>query len=135
MGVGRSPVLRWHFPSSAAAVGRMRQELDTALSRLDASGDSHDAVLLVANELAANAVEHGDGEVDVRATFSDGSVRIAVSDASPDPPRIRPPSLSALRGRGLRVIDGLATRWSWSADSTGKTVWAEVPTDGGLGGR
>jgi anti-sigma regulatory factor (Ser/Thr protein kinase) len=131
----RSAALHWRFPAAAAAVGLVRRELGDALQRRHVPDDAHEAVLLVANELAANAVEHGEGPVDVRATFSDGSVRIAVGDASADPPRLRAPSTSSLRGRGLQVVDALATSWHWSTDGTGKTVWADVPTDRALEGR
>jgi anti-sigma regulatory factor (Ser/Thr protein kinase) len=128
-GIGAYPqVLNWHLESSAAAVGRMRQELGDALDRCDVPDDAHEVVLLVANELAVNAVEHVGGEVDVLAAFRPGSVWIAVSDDSPRGPRLRPYDPRARRGRGLQMVDGLASRWSWSADGLGKTVWAEVPT-------
>jgi anti-sigma regulatory factor (Ser/Thr protein kinase) len=130
----RSAALHWRFASSADAVGLVRRQLGAALRQRDVPEDAYEAVLLVASELATNAVEHGEGTVDVRATFSDGSVRIAVSDASADPPRLRLPSPSSLRGRGLQVVDALATSWNWSTDGTGKTVWAEVPTDRALDG-
>ncbi|MHA6624022.1 ATP-binding protein [Pseudonocardia sichuanensis] len=130
----RSAALHWHLPPAPAAVGLVRRRLDAALRERDVPDEAHEAVLLVANELAANAVEHGEGSVDVDATFSDDSVRIAVRDASADPPRLRSPSPSSLRGRGLLVVDSLATRWNWSTDGAGKTVWAEVPTDRALDG-
>jgi hypothetical protein len=28
------------------------------------------------------------------------------------------------------MVEVLASRWSWSVDGIGKTVWAEVPTSG-----
>jgi anti-sigma regulatory factor (Ser/Thr protein kinase) len=124
--------LHWRFPSSADGVGIVRRELGAALQRRDVPEDAHEAVLLVVNELAANAVEHGAGPVDVRATFAGASVRIAVSDASPEPPRLRPPSTVSLRGRGMQMVDRLAVRWSWHGDGAGKTVWADVPTDRAL---
>jgi anti-sigma regulatory factor (Ser/Thr protein kinase) len=128
------PVLQWHLEPSAAAVGRMRHELGAALDLRGVADDAHEAVLLVAYELAANAVEHVGSPVHVVATFSAGSVRIAVTDGSPDSPRLRPPNSVALRGRGLQMVDGLANRWSWSRDGDGKTVWADLPTDRSLDG-
>ena len=122
-------VLRWRLDSSAAAVGHMRRELGVALDRCGMSDDAHEMVLLVAYELAANAVEHVGGPVEVVTTLSAGSVRIEVSDGSPEAPLLRPRDPLALRGRGLQVVDGLASRWSWNAEDTGKTVWAEVLTD------
>jgi anti-sigma regulatory factor (Ser/Thr protein kinase) len=126
---GDPQVLHWHLNSSAAALSRMRHELDIALGLRGMSDDAHESVLLVAYELAANAVEHVGGPVDVIATLSAGSVRIEVSDGSPAAPQLRPHDPLAMRGRGLQVVDGLASRWSWSAQGGRKTVWADVPTD------
>jgi anti-sigma regulatory factor (Ser/Thr protein kinase) len=122
------PVLRWRLEASAAAVGCVRRELRDALRRRGVSGEPLDVVLLVANELVANAVEHVGHLVEVVAAFSHGSVRISVSDESTRVPRLRPFDPRAPRGRGLQMVDGLASRWSWCTDSLGKTVWADVPT-------
>jgi anti-sigma regulatory factor (Ser/Thr protein kinase) len=121
-------VLHWQFEASAAAVGRLRRELRNALDRRGVSRDSQNIVLIVANELAANAVEHVGGAVEVVAAFSSRAVRIAVSDDSPLAPRVQPHDPRAPRGRGLQMVQVLASRWNWSADGIGKTVWAEVPT-------
>lgn len=130
-GIGASPqVLHWHLEPSAAAVGRLRHELQDALDRRGVPDESQHVVLIVANELAANAVEHVGGAVEVVAAFSPGWVRIAVSDDSPRAPRVRPHDPRAPRGRGLQMVDVLASRWSWSVDGIGKTVWAEMPTGG-----
>jgi anti-sigma regulatory factor (Ser/Thr protein kinase) len=128
------PVLRWLLESSAAAVCRMRHELRDALDRRSVPVEAHDVVLLVANELAANAVEHVGSAVEVVAVFSPGSVRIAVRDDSPRAPRLQPHNPRAPRGRGLQMVDNLAQRWSWHTDHGGKTVWADVPTAAALVG-
>ena len=127
--VGAEPeVLHWHLESSAAAVGRMRKELGATLHRLGVPDDAHDGVLIVANELAANAVEHASGPVEVLAALSPGSVRIAVRDGSARAPRLQPHDRRAPRGRGLQMVAWLARDWSWTHHDGGKTVWADVPT-------
>jgi anti-sigma regulatory factor (Ser/Thr protein kinase) len=133
-GIGAYPqVLHWHLESSAATVGRLRHELRDALDRHGVPDDAREVVLIVANELATNAVEHVGSHVEVVAAFSPASVRIAVSDDSRRGPRLRPWDPRARRGRGLQMVDGLASRWSWSTDGIGKTVWAEVPTSSSPG--
>jgi anti-sigma regulatory factor (Ser/Thr protein kinase) len=121
-------VLHWHLESSAEAVRRMRRDLGRALDLRNVSDDAHEAVLLVANELVANAVEHVGSRVHVVAAFCTRSVRIAVSDDSPDAPRLQPPDPFARRGRGLQMVDDLASWWCSTVERGGKTVWAEVPT-------
>ncbi len=32
-------------------------------------------------------------------------------------------------GRGLALVDGLADRWGWSAEGTGKRIWCELDRD------
>jgi anti-sigma regulatory factor (Ser/Thr protein kinase) len=127
----QAQVLHWHLEPSPAALGRMRRELGGALERCGMSDDAHEIVLLVAYELAANAVEHVGGPVKIAAALSAGRVRIEVHDGSPQAPQARAPDHSVLRGRGLQVVDGLASRWSWCTNSegNGKTVWAEIDTD------
>jgi phosphoserine phosphatase RsbU/P len=51
-----------------------------------------------------------------------------VRDESIAEPQLQPVDLQAARGRGLQFVDALARRWSWTADASGKTVWAEIPS-------
>jgi hypothetical protein len=32
----------------------------------------------------------------------------------------------ATGGRGLALVDGLADRWGWSSDGSGKRIWCEL---------
>ncbi|SEP86736.1 Histidine kinase-like ATPase domain-containing protein [Streptomyces radiopugnans] len=97
-----------------------------------AASDLSCTVSLLVGELAANAVRHGrvPGRGFRLALEARGDVvRIEVSDASPIRPPAAPPSPSAddESGRGLLLVDILATRWgAVPRDPVGKTVWAEV---------
>lgn len=122
--------LRWHLDTRPTAVRRLRQELSAALDVRAVPEPGREAVLLVANELAVNAVEHGADPVKVLAEFTPDSVHIAVSDGSAAAPQLRPMDISAVRGRGLQMVADFSTRWSWHRDAAGKTVWADVPLDG-----
>ncbi|MGW1975341.1 ATP-binding protein [Streptomyces sp. NPDC001889] len=90
-----------------------------------------DAVTLVVAELASNAVLHGhvpgrDFALHLSCDDGRGVVRVEVSDAHPaQPARVTPRSDDA-HGRGMVLVDALATRWG-VADRVGpgKTVWAE----------
>ncbi len=114
-------------PSAARAGRRFVTEQVAALHALPVA---HDAAL-VAGELVANAVHHGDPPVFVDVTGDSSCVRIAVSDANPRPP-VRPvPSTGNMTGRGLALIDAVAARWGIERDPAGgKVVWAELePVD------
>ncbi|MFI0988887.1 ATP-binding protein [Streptomyces exfoliatus] len=99
----------------------------------------HETVVLVAAELAANAVRHGhvpgrDFRLVLRVTGAPRPVaRIEVSDTRAErvPPRPgKLPGTSAELGdggRGLLLVEALAERWGWCPrlGAPGKTVWAE----------
>ncbi len=87
-----------------------------------------DAAVLLASELAANAIQHsqGDFEVGIRSGC-DGTVRVSVSDTSEQAPRLEePPAPYAGRGRGLQIVEAMAQEWGVESTSRGKTVWFEV---------
>ncbi|WP_328440593.1 ATP-binding protein [Streptomyces sp. NBC_00444] len=98
-----------------------------------------EAAETVTAELAANAVTHGrtPGR-DIRLaltlsrTHTAHILRIAVSDTRPDhlppdPATLTAPSTETPGGRGLFLVDALATRWGCTVhDHLVKTVWAEL---------
>lgn len=91
------------------------------------------AVALITSELATNAVVHGGGRFTVLVSNTGRGVRVEVCDGSTAMPEKRPLPEIDLEGgppggRGLHVVDGLASRWgSELDDSTGtKRVWFEL---------
>jgi len=89
-----------------------------------------DDVLLVTSELFTNAILHGSGQIDVYVTLDQEALRIAVVDdgrRTPDRwPRRTPATTPG--GRGLHIVDALASTWGNNLDPTGRTrVWAEMP--------
>ncbi|WP_329028558.1 MULTISPECIES: ATP-binding protein [unclassified Streptomyces] len=113
-----------------------------ALWQLDAWGIPYgtslsDTVALLVAELAANAVLHGrvpgrDFELRLVHTSETGVVRVEVSDthdARPDPLLVSQPDADADGGRGLLIVDAVATSWGVrDRVGPGKTVWAEAAT-------
>jgi two-component sensor histidine kinase len=105
---------------------------------LPADGEASWSASLVVAELAANAVRHGhlpgrDFQLALTLTRTSGDhdlLRIEVSDARAEhgPCLDEHPSTEAESGRGLLIVNALATRWG---DATrrpaGKTVWYELP--------
>lgn len=83
--------------------------------------DVADEVVLVVNELATNAVLHGDPPVVVQVIVDHHVVRVEVRDQHPQMRRPREDS------RGLMLIDRVAPACGVSYDDDGKVVWAEIP--------
>ncbi|WP_406093581.1 ATP-binding protein [Streptomyces sp. NBC_01013] len=89
-----------------------------------------DASLVVA-ELAANAALHGyvpGRDFRVLLTVDGDTLRIEVADARGDQlPRVRTRTEAAGSGRGLLLVEALATRWGVvRGPFPRKTVWAEI---------
>lgn len=80
--------------------------------------------VLVADELAANAIKHVAEPFTVGLALSASRALIAVSDPSRAEPLLR----EFPGGRGLHVVDRLSRHWGVRlVHAGGKTVWASLP--------
>lgn len=126
-----------------AEVGRARR---WARSRLVGSGIGVDeplaeTLILLISELVTNAVVHTGCPAVLRMLFGGagssgaaGTVRVEVADASDCPPLQRHAEGDDTGGRGLELVDGLADRWGWLPEGTGKQIWCEVDRSGPVRG-
>ncbi|MFE6666671.1 ATP-binding protein [Streptomyces sp. NPDC057697] len=90
-----------------------------------------DDVVLVVSELVTNGIRYGTepGDFVLLALDADERrTRVEVHDAARRRPRRRPESAERERGRGLFIVDALAT-WGIAERPMGKYVWAEVRTE------
>jgi two-component sensor histidine kinase len=80
-------------------------------------------VLIVANELVANAIVHARSAplLSLAETGSDLMVRVA--DNSPREPVPRAATMNEAGGRGLLMVEALADQWGFDAHASGKVVW------------
>ena len=106
-------------PSSVARLRRFAVQA----CRTGAPGVDGDVVALLVSELVTNALLHGSGEVRLRVLPVDGGVRVEVHDASRTLPSLRHPRPDEEGGRGIALVDTLATTWGADACDDGKTVW------------
>ncbi|OEV05771.1 ATP-binding protein [Streptomyces oceani] len=100
---------------------------------------AHDDAALVVTELVSNAVLHDAApgrDFTLRLTHDSGTgvVRVEVSDTHSTAQSVRPagPGHTPVEehGRGLLLVDALATRWGVRPlKGAGKTVWAEFGTE------
>lgn len=89
--------------------------------------DWHDDAILVVSELVANALEaSGECQMSLWYLRDAVSLRVEVSDASPDMPMPRSPSSTRVGGHGLRIVGRLSTRWGVNTGDGNKVVWFEI---------
>ncbi|GAA4205004.1 hypothetical protein GCM10022252_64830 [Streptosporangium oxazolinicum] len=142
---GPTPVISQRFPATRDQVRPARNFVAEIL------GDDHplrDDAMLLTSELATNAVEHStapredqpcenrqpnrepsdrSGEFVVTVAFLPHDVIITVQDTgSVQIPRTRNSDLDATGGRGLVLVNDLATRWGFHRDPTGTVIWFEL---------
>ena len=111
------------FEPTPSAVPRARWFVAGALR---AAGLSTSPAELLTSELASNAVDHSITPFEVTVLIGD-EVRVEVVDGSPTVPVRVAAAHDAERGRGLWVLDALASAWSVEPSAHGKTVWFTVP--------
>ncbi|MYR56823.1 SpoIIE family protein phosphatase [Streptomyces sp. SID625] len=112
-------------PPETRSVPLARRFVRAALR--DAAPEVADTAELLASELVTNAVLHARTEVEVRVWSHEGQVRVRVGDGWPDrPPVPREPRPYAGTGRGLAVVEELASSHGAHVGAHGKTVWFEL---------
>ena len=95
----------------------------------DMSSDVRSIAQLLTSEVVTNALEHGAGDIWLRLSRADCALRVEVTDASVAPPRRQQAPPESLRGRGLMILESLASTWGVTpAEPAGKTVWFTLRT-------
>jgi hypothetical protein len=84
-------------------------------------------LLLVTTELLANAARVCAGPVTLSMAATPTGIRVTVIDDSPRAPTLPASAAQATGGRGLRIVEALASSWGQTPYRDGtKSVWAEV---------
>lgn len=118
-------------PQSPAAARRFVVTLLT----LWGPADLVELTELVVSELVSNAVRHAgsDGDLELELTAGEGRVFVSVADGSPTHPQVLPLDLQRIGGRGMRLVDQVASAWGVEDFIFGKRVWVELATADGTG--
>jgi anti-sigma regulatory factor (Ser/Thr protein kinase) len=118
------------FPADRTAPSRARRFVAETLHSWGVSGaTTADAVLLV-SELVTNALLHARSAPTVELTHDGDIVRVGVCDDSPVAPRRRQYATDAATGRGIALVEQLATDWGSERLGDGKRVWFELRING-----
>lgn len=86
-----------------------------------------DAVELLTSELVTNAVVHAGTEVQIVLEAHDNLVHVEVRDLNRRQPVVRITPYDDLQtGRGLTLLDSVASAWGVASLDRGKAVWFEI---------
>lgn len=119
-------------PFSPESAGRVRAALGSWLDHRGSDPDVVDEARLVATELVGNAVRHArplsNGSVLVRWQEEDSMLVLSVCDGGgptkPEPVEAAPYDV---RGRGLKIVDTLTSRWWVERNSRLHAVHVRLP--------
>jgi PAS domain S-box-containing protein len=97
---------------------------------LDAWGQAElaDTACLLVSELMSNAVRHAHQTIDLRLHHTDREIIIEMTDDNPVMPARAVSGLSDEYGRGLALVETLASSWGSLPSDGGKIVWFGLAT-------
>ncbi|WP_181781049.1 ATP-binding SpoIIE family protein phosphatase [Pseudonocardia pini] len=122
--------MQQHYEPTPESCGRVRRDVRVWLGGWGVDEDATEAAVLVANELASNAVDHARTPFTVALTLGAASLTLELVDGSADEPQLQVHDVTAVRGRGLQMVEALSSTWTFHHHETGKTVTAEIALDG-----
>ena len=116
----------WMLPAEVQSSADARSAVADRVSHLQ--GEPFYTLLQLTGELVMNAVVHAGGPIGLNLTWDEEEVTIEVTDQSNTRPEMRPVERWAAGGRGLHLVDGLATSWGVQTKKDGKAVWCTLRT-------
>jgi anti-sigma regulatory factor (Ser/Thr protein kinase) len=91
------------------------------------SGEVVETIELLTSEVITNALVHARSAPELAVRVRREIVRVEVGDVSPVVPIRLSIDPDALSGRGIAIVDSLASQWGVEdLSAEGKTVWFEV---------
>ncbi|MGI8685790.1 MAG: ATP-binding protein [Acidimicrobiales bacterium] len=115
------------FPAEITSPRAARQFVGSVIGHPD--DETTQMALVLTSELVTNAVLHARTSVDVRVELEDGLIRVEVADGDPRLPAPMSHAPDALGGRGLFLVEQLASAWGTDLCNGGKVVWFTLSTD------
>jgi CheY-like chemotaxis protein len=112
------------FPADLASLSAARRFVRDALT--SESRELLELVTLLVSELVTNAVVHAGTDARVEVRLRPDAVRVDVHDDDPRLPAPRSAEEGGPGGRGLPIVDQVASRWGIEPEGSGKVVWFEI---------
>ena len=117
------------LPGVTASVPSARRFVRSTLRSWELD-EFEEAAALVVSELATNAVLHARSAFTVRLSVDSRGLRVEVVDGSQRQPALRGYSAGSATGRGLAIVQDLATDWGVVTHPDGKSVWVQLLSGG-----
>jgi anti-sigma regulatory factor (Ser/Thr protein kinase) len=119
-----SPAQTFPLSSGLRSPGAARTLLREALT--GCSEERIATAQLLVSELVTNAVLHARPPFVLGIQLEGDQMRIVVTDGSSAHPLARPVHDDTAGGRGLPLVEALASTWGWYIAGLGKSVWFEL---------
>lgn len=118
------PAFHLELEAKPVAAREARRFVTEHLADLVADG----AVTLLTSELVTNGVLHARTHLRLGIVSGDERVLITCGDDDPDgAPAVPPKDDGRPSGRGLMLVNAIASQWGVSRTDAGKTVWFTLP--------
>ncbi|MBT2399716.1 ATP-binding protein [Streptomyces sp. ISL-100] len=115
-----------------ASAGAARRYVRMAATSWGLPPDTADALETITGELSANALEYSASlSITVALSRTASAVVVSVTDEGQECVSVPDtPGPEQEHGRGLLIVDALASHWGRRHTCTGLTVWAEITVEG-----
>lgn len=114
------------LPGDVTTPAAARRFVRSALESVDADPRVIETTELLTTELVTNAIVHVGCKTQLFLRVVRGMVRVEVTDPDDRLPSMAAPNVDDVGGRGLVIVDGLASAWGVERTESGKTVWFEL---------
>ncbi|GAQ52321.1 ATP-binding protein [Streptomyces acidiscabies] len=118
----------FQIPKNRRHVPTARHRIQKTLADWGVDPDLSDAITLAANELVTNSVAHCKiplARIEITLRLTPDTLHLTVADPDRDHlPHLTPVTLEDEGGRGLILVDRLASDWGHATGPYTKHVWA-----------
>lgn len=110
------------IPPDSASIAGSRRFTESFL-RAHGLDRLTDTMVLLVSEVVTNAIIHGESGAELCLMLTGTTIRAEVRDGSRALPAVKQYSDNATTGRGMLIVESLASSWGTESDPKGKVVW------------